>query len=286
VSQWHVLPVSHGGIPLDLHDVVVVNGTTLYYELTGTGPSVLFIAGTTGDAGHFAQVAARLADEFTVVTYDRRGNSRSPRPAGWSQTSVPEQAEDAAALIQALQLAPIAVFAASAGGPIGLDLMIRFPHLLRGVILHDPRLAAALAHPKQVMGPLQAAIQHGTQAKGPAGGVDAFLRYVMGDATVEAIPPQTLARMLQNAETALAIERRGAFATWHPTEEALAAIHVPVALLVGRESPAFFREMASWLAPRLQVSVVPVPGGHGAYVDHAPELAEALRPIFRQWSAR
>jgi pimeloyl-ACP methyl ester carboxylesterase len=136
------------------------------------------------------------------------------------------------------------------------------------------------------MGPLQAAIQHGSQAHGPAGGVDAFLRYVMGDATVEAIPPQTLARMLQNAETALAIERRGAFATWHPTEEALAAIHVPVALLVGRESPAFFREMASWLAPRLQVSVVPVPGGHGAYVDHAPELAEALRPIFRQWSAR
>jgi pimeloyl-ACP methyl ester carboxylesterase len=271
---------------MDRQDVVVVNGATLYYELTGTGPPVLFIAGTTGDAGHFAQVAARLADEFTVVTYDRRGNSRSPRPAGWTQTSVPEQADDAAALIQTLQLAPTAVFAASAGGPIGLDLMIRFPHLLRGVVLHEPRLAAALAHPERVMAPLQAAIQHGTQAKGPAGGVDAFLRYVMGDATVEAIPPQTLARMLQNAETALAIERSGAFATWHPTEEALAAIHVPVALLVGRESPAFFGEMASWLAPRLQVPVVTVPGGHGAYFDHAAELTEALRPTFRRWSAR
>ena len=167
--------------PHGSQDVIVVNGTTLYYERTGTGPSVLCIAGTTGDAGHFAQVAARLADEFTVVTYDRRGNSRSPRPAGWTQTSVPEQAEDAAALIHALQLAPMAVFAASARGPIGLDLMIRFPHLLRGVILHEPRLAAALAHPEQVMGPLQAAIQHGTQAQGPAGGVDAFLRSVMGD---------------------------------------------------------------------------------------------------------
>ena len=32
------------------------------------------------------------------------------------------------------------------GGPIGLDPMIRFPHLLRGVILHEPRLAAAPAH--------------------------------------------------------------------------------------------------------------------------------------------
>jgi hypothetical protein len=104
-------------------------------------------------------------------------------------------------------------------------------------------------------------------------------------ATVEAIPPQTLARMRQNAETALTIERRGAFATWHPTEEALGAIHVPVALLVWRESPAFFGEMASLLAPWLWVPVVTVPGGHGAYFDHASELAEVLRPIFRRWSA-
>ena len=133
---------------MDRHDVVVVNGTTLYYERTGTGPSVLCIAGTTGDAGHFTQVAARLADEFTVVTYDQRGNSRSPRPAGWTTTSVPQQAEDAAGLIYALQLAPVAVCATSAGGPIGLELMSRFPHLLRGVILHEPRLAAALAHPE------------------------------------------------------------------------------------------------------------------------------------------
>ena len=62
---------------------------------------------------------------------------------------MPEQAEDAAALIETLQLSPMTVFAASAGGPIGLDLMMRFPHLLRGVVLHEPRLAAALAHPSR-----------------------------------------------------------------------------------------------------------------------------------------
>ncbi|GAB3318536.1 hypothetical protein GCM10027451_37520 [Geodermatophilus aquaeductus] len=50
-----------------------VNGTTLYYERRGEGPSVLFIAGATGDAGHFRGVAEALADEFTVVTFDRRG---------------------------------------------------------------------------------------------------------------------------------------------------------------------------------------------------------------------
>jgi hypothetical protein len=53
---------------------------------------------------------------------------------------------------------------------------------------------------------------------------------------------------------------------------------VPVALLVGRESPAFFGEMVRWLAPRLQVPVVTVPGGHGAYFDHAPRTGRGPAP--------
>ena len=60
--------------------VVQVNGTDLYGEMRGRGPAVLFICGATGDAGHFERVAEQLADAFTVITYDRRGNSRSPRP--------------------------------------------------------------------------------------------------------------------------------------------------------------------------------------------------------------
>jgi pimeloyl-ACP methyl ester carboxylesterase len=69
---------------------VSVNGTELYHEVRGSGPSVLFISGATGDAGHFERVAELPADEFTVVTYDRRGNSCSPRPAGWDKTSMDE----------------------------------------------------------------------------------------------------------------------------------------------------------------------------------------------------
>src|SRR5262247_1484418 len=106
-----------------VNDFVVSNGARLYYEKHGTGQSLLFIAGSTGDAGNFTRTAALLADEFTVVTYDRRGNSRSERPQGWTTTSVAEQADDAAGIIHALGLAPAVVFGASAGGPIALDVM-------------------------------------------------------------------------------------------------------------------------------------------------------------------
>ncbi len=119
---------------------VEANGTSLYYERQGSGPAVLFIAGSTGDAGNFSRAAALLGDEFTAVTYDRRGNSRSPRPAGWKTTSVSEQADDAAALINVLNLAPAVVFGASVGGLIALDLVIRYPQLVRACILQEPSI--------------------------------------------------------------------------------------------------------------------------------------------------
>ena len=41
------------------------------------GPALLMISGAGGDAGYYAGVAEELDDAFTVITYDRRGNSRS-----------------------------------------------------------------------------------------------------------------------------------------------------------------------------------------------------------------
>jgi len=118
--------------------VLVVNGTELYHEVRGDGPPVLLIMGATGDAGHFERFADLLADEFAVVSYDRRGNGRSPRPPGWSATSAADQADDAAALLAALDLSPAAVFGTSLGGVIALCLLLRHPQMVRGAILHEP----------------------------------------------------------------------------------------------------------------------------------------------------
>jgi pimeloyl-ACP methyl ester carboxylesterase len=58
--------------------LIEANGTSLYYERRGVGPVVLVVSGATGDAGHWTGVADVLASAYIVVTYDRRGNSRSP----------------------------------------------------------------------------------------------------------------------------------------------------------------------------------------------------------------
>ena len=81
---------------------IEANGTKIYYELRGHGPAVLFISGATGDAGHWTGVGETLADAYTVISYDRRGNSRSPSTPAWTMTTIEEQADDAAALLLAL----------------------------------------------------------------------------------------------------------------------------------------------------------------------------------------
>jgi pimeloyl-ACP methyl ester carboxylesterase len=148
-------------------DFVLSNGARLYYEQQGSGQALLFIAGSTGDAGNFTRSAALLADEFTVVTYDRRGNSRSERPKGWTTTSVSEQANDVGGIIEALQLQPAVIFGASAGGPIALDLMIRHPRLVRAGILQDPAIFSVLPDSSAALAPRRALIQETLKAKGP-----------------------------------------------------------------------------------------------------------------------
>ena len=259
------------------------NGARIYHEVRGSGPSVLFVSGATGDGGHFRRVAEILSDEFTVVTYDRRANSRSPRPGGWESTSTGEQSGDAAGLIEVLGIAPTTIFGNSAGAIIGLDLAIRRPELVRGAILHEPPIMAGMSNPEEVMGAFQQVVEGGMQRGGLRGGVEAFFRFVAGDETFEKLDPPLRERMLGNGETCLVTEMP-VFPAYGPDEATLTAVEVPVRVMVGPESG--FGEPAGWLAGQLGVELESLPGGHTPYFDRPREMAEALRPMLREQSKR
>lgn len=264
-----------------ISDFVVVNGTALYYEKEGAGTAVLFVAGSTGDAGNFTRAAQLLAEEFTVVTYDRRGNSRSPRPSGWTTTSVSEQADDAAALIETLDLSPAVVFGASAGGPIALDLMMRYPQLVRAGILQEPSIFSVLPDPDAALAPRRALIEAALPTTGPRGAIAALMRFLNDDDVFAAIPPDILERMLGNADTILNIEAPG-FARWRLKEADLDALPMPVTLLVAANTLPVYKQVTHWLAERLEIEPVVVPGRHAFYYYRPQDLADALRPILRR----
>lgn len=263
--------------------LATANGVDLYYEVRGSGPPVLLIMGATGDGGHFDTLAALLADEFTVITYDRRGNGRSPVPPGWQTTSPHEQADDARALIEVLDVGPVAVFGTSSGGNFALCLLVRHPEAVRGAILHEPGLYGVLDDFDAVRAPLRNLIGEAMAAGGPPVAVERFWSYIAGDKGWDKLSAPLRERLRANADTLFGVEL-GTYERYLPDDETLAAIRVPLRLVVSKHSLPMFAEVADRLGTRLGVDVVTTPGGHAAYHDCPDELTETIRPLLREVS--
>jgi pimeloyl-ACP methyl ester carboxylesterase len=259
---------------------VDANGTELYYELRGVGPPLLLIMGATGDGGVFDRFADQLAREFTVVTYDRRGNGRSPRPDGWDTTSPEEQADDAAALLDALGLAPAAVFGTSSGGIFALAMLIRHPQAVRAAVLHEPALFALFDDPEEARSTVTEAVTAGMEAGGPPAALESFIRLVAGDANWEQLKPSVRERMLASAGTYFGNEI-GRFDTYLPDDETLASIAAPVHLLISEDSLPYFAQAAGRLAARLHLDITRVPGTHFCHLDHPAQLAQTISALLR-----
>lgn len=258
-----------------------VNGTTLYYEWCGKGPSLLFISGATGDAGHWTTVAETLTAEYTVITYDRRGNSRSPRPPHWTSTSMNEQADDAAELLRGLDLAPAIVFGTSAGANILANLVLRDAELLRGAVFHEPVFPSVLANPDAFRVGRTALVEEGMAKGGPPAAMELFLRRVAGDAAFETLDPQLRERLLGNGEVFFGMEMEH-FLGWEPTPHQLASVRLPCVVAAGTDNrdPAagghFRYETARWLAAQLDTALVEIPGAHMPYFTQPRAFADAL----------
>ena len=130
-----------------IRERIRVSDIELYVEVRGDGPAVLLVPGAGGDAGQYAELAGELTSGHTVVTYDRRSNSRSPRPDGWESTSVEQQADDAAAILAAVSVGPAAVFGNSTGALIALATALRSPQSVSALVVHEPALMSVLADP-------------------------------------------------------------------------------------------------------------------------------------------
>ena len=128
-----------------------VPGAAIYYETHGAGPILLIIPGGPQDAGVFADLWRHLADRYTVVTYDPRGNSRSTFDDGPEDLVLDVQGDDAAALIRALGGGPVDVFGTSGGAQIGLNLAARYPELVSTLVAHEPPTIMLLDDPSAAL---------------------------------------------------------------------------------------------------------------------------------------
>ncbi|WP_285774890.1 alpha/beta fold hydrolase [Microtetraspora sp. NBRC 13810] len=121
-----------------------VPGARLYYEVRGDGPALLISQSGEGDAGRTADLVVRLADTYTVITYDRRGLSRSTLDDPAAGATMAEHADDVQRLLAQLTDGPAHMLGCSFGAVLGLHLAVRHPGRLATLIAHEPVAPALL----------------------------------------------------------------------------------------------------------------------------------------------
>jgi pimeloyl-ACP methyl ester carboxylesterase len=110
-----------------------IRDVELYYEEHGRGDPLLCIMGfATDSTGWLLQVPA-FAEHYRTIVFDNRGVGRSDKPGG--AYTIHEMADDAAALLDHLQVDRAHVLGLSMGGMIAQELVLRHPGRVRGLVL-------------------------------------------------------------------------------------------------------------------------------------------------------
>ncbi len=263
---------------------VKVNGAELYYQVRGSGPTTVMIHGTGLDSGCYDEVAEHLAGDFTVVTYDRRGYFRSPRPSGWEKTSIEEQADDAAWLLKATGNAPAIVFGSSSGTLIALDLVLRHPDVVRAAVLHEPSAYSCLPEDfvREQLAALNPVIEQALASGGPQAAHRALHGLLAGEGGFESlVDAKRRERWLTNSEFMFGYEFPKMIFGYRPDPAAIAALRVPVKVMRAAEVLPINLAAAEWLASQLKTDLVVASGAHLAYCIQADVFTQELQRVLK-----
>ena len=274
--------------------VAQADGTGLYFERRGSGPALLLIVGGGGDCGYFGRLGDALADEYTVLAYDRRGNSRSHLTSPPRPLVMAEQSADALAVLRANGFDSATVFGNSGGATVALDLAAHHPASVDAVICHEPPVPAVLADPSDYLAHFdeidrflaeddwKAAFSHfqTAVAKAPPP-VLAMLFDPAGH-----LPPgserERMVRTSGNWEYLTRYEVRP-FIDYRPDLERIAANGVRIALAHGAATGhAGAVEMSIAAAEHLGLDSVEFPGGHTGPLEVPGAFAATLCDLLRR----
>jgi len=112
---------------------VAAGDVELWVERRGQGPDVLLIAGLGDPAEAWQPQLDGLADRYRVIAFDNRGAARTSLPE--KPLSASSMADDAGALLRALEVPSAHVAGFSMGSAIAQELALRDPGLVRSLVL-------------------------------------------------------------------------------------------------------------------------------------------------------
>jgi len=252
-----------------------VNGTKLYYESTGSGVPALFVHGMCGNAGVWQKQVSLVSQAVRCVSYDRRGHTRSPL-GNVEQRTVELHADDAAALLKSLGIAPCVLVASSGGARIGVDLIRRYPELFGAAVLSEPPIFGLDPGQggRQVMADLQPPLEAAFRRNDPRAAVDAFFEYMCPGLWLTLDDAGREPYRANHAELLPDLQ----MPQYQISIEDLRQINVPCKMVSGSESHPVLRRIARVIAEALpNAELIELAGvGHVTYAEAPDEFARLV----------
>jgi pimeloyl-ACP methyl ester carboxylesterase len=242
------------------------DGVPIACERTGSGPPLVLVHGTAADRSRWAPVLPALSARLTVYACDRRGRGASGDQPAYAME---REFEDVAAIVDGIG-GPVDLVGHSYGALCALEAAV-LARNVRRLVLYEPPIPAGIPiTPEGVIDRLQALLDAGDRD----GVVATFMR------EVPRVPPEQVGLMRSlpawrarvGAAATIPRELR-AHDRYTLAPEKFRNVKVPVLLLLGGDSPPFFRAALD----RIQAAVpgariVVLPGQQHVAIDTAPDL--------------
>src|SRR5438034_963975 len=262
---------------------------------TADGRPPLFMIGQPMDASGFRTLASYFPDR-TVITYDPRGLGRSTRKDGRVDNAPTVQATDVHAVIEALGVGPVEMFASSGGAVTALALVAAYPEDVTTLVAHEPPMIPLLPD-AEAAERARAGFRDVYAAKGWGARMAAFIALTswQGEFT-EAYFAQPEPDPAQfglptddhgSRDDPLLSDRSWAITGYRPDVDALAAAPTRVVIAVGEESLGTFTGRTAMATAELlgqQATVFPSHhggflGGDFGYAGQPEAFARKLREV-------
>ena len=269
------------------HTVRVPSGW-LYYQTQGHGPPLMLIGGGPSNADTLSALAADLAGNpdsdserdlghgYTVVTYDRRGYSRSHLDDRDAPASISEHADDAYRILADLGAGPGTVFGSSIGALIALELAAAEPGAVGWLVVHEPPLGQLLTEADRAVFDVGDA---GSGGQDPG----AALNELAGSIGVRRGAQARVGAgdKARAGDIELFVQRDiPAVGRYHLDLERLAPLAGRIVVAGGRDSRDFYPyRCAASLAAELGVPLAELPGHHAGMIQYPAEFAAQLREL-------
>ncbi len=258
-----------------------IAGAEIHYDVQGDGSVVLLLHGFPLDLGMWEPQMAPLSATQRVVRFDARGFGSSP--PGDGALTMERIADDAAGLLDQLDVGQAVLVGLSMGGYAALAFARRHAERLRGLVLTNTRAVADDADARR----RRAELAEEVRRRGVEAAVEAFLPKLLGDTTRRERPElvEHLRTVMLGSSPQGVVDALAGLAARADARPTLREIAVPTLVISGEEDvispPDEARAMQAAIRES-RVAILPH-AGHMSNLENTPawnaEVTAFLRDL-------